>query len=98
MRFVERILAETEYKKWIPTVSRAITTMFQGEDAASGIGQTVYDADCLDKLGHMGVAQLFSRNGSNSVSGTFIGKEKKFSFCLLRIKGLPRKLTETERS
>lgn len=61
MRFVERILAETEYKKWIPTVSRAIKTMFQGEDAASGIGQTVYDADCLDKLGHMGVAQFFSK-------------------------------------
>jgi hypothetical protein len=39
VRFVERILAGTEYKKWIPTVSRAIVTMFQEEDATSGIGR-----------------------------------------------------------
>jgi len=61
VQFVERILAGTEYQKWIPTVSRAIVTMFLEEDATSSIGRAVYDADRLDKLGHMGVAQFFAK-------------------------------------
>lgn len=44
-----------------PIFSLTIVTIFQEEDATSGIGRTVYDADCLDKLGHMGVAQFFSK-------------------------------------
>ena len=45
-----------------PTIlSRAGVTMFQEEDAASGIGRTVYDAVSLDRLGHMGVARYFAK-------------------------------------
>lgn len=59
---VRRLLAGTAHQAWIPAVSQAILTMYQEDAATSDLGRAVYDADCLDKLGCMGVAQYFVKN------------------------------------
>ncbi len=59
--FAEKILAGTVYERWIPIIRQAILTMYLDGDATSDIGRVVYDADCLDKLGHIGVAQFFTK-------------------------------------
>jgi len=61
VRFAEKILAGTEYEKWIPAVSEAILSTYLEGEATSDIGRVVYDADCLDKLGNMGVAQFVAK-------------------------------------
>lgn len=61
VQFIEKILAATKYEKWIPTVIQAVTSMFLEDDVTSDIGRAIYDADRLDKLGHMGVAQFFTK-------------------------------------
>jgi uncharacterized protein len=61
VRFVERILAGTAYERWIPIISEAILSTYLDGEVTSDIGRAVYDADCLDKLGNMGVAQFFSK-------------------------------------
>lgn len=60
--FVERILAGTVHERWIPMVSQAIVSMYLTMEATSDIGKVVHDADNLDKLGCMGVAQFFAKN------------------------------------
>lgn len=60
-RFVEKILTDSPYEQWIPTVKQAILTMYLEENQTSAIGRIVYDADNLDKLGHMGVGQFFTK-------------------------------------
>jgi uncharacterized protein len=60
-RFVERILAKTIFERWIPVVREAILSMCLEGDAVSDTGCVVYDADCLDKLGNIGVAQFFAK-------------------------------------
>jgi HD superfamily phosphodiesterase len=61
VRFAERILGGTIYARWIPTICEAILSTYLEGEATSDIGRAVYDADCLDKLGNMGVAQFFSK-------------------------------------
>lgn len=61
VRFVESILSGTIYERWIPVVGEAILSTYLEGEATSDIGRAVYDADCLDKLGNMGVAQFFSK-------------------------------------
>jgi molybdopterin-guanine dinucleotide biosynthesis protein A/HD superfamily phosphodiesterase len=60
--FVESILSGTVYEKWIPVINRAILSMYIEGEAASDIGNVVHDADRLEKLGAMGVAQFFTKN------------------------------------
>ena len=57
--FVEKILSATAYEKWIPQVKEAILSTYLEAEATCAIGKAVYDADCLDKLGNMGVVQFF---------------------------------------
>ncbi len=61
-RFTERILSDTACEKWVPTINQAILSLYREEEAVSDIGRVVYDADRLDKLGYMGVAQFFAKN------------------------------------
>jgi uncharacterized protein len=62
VEFVEHILSGTLYQKWIPVITQAILTMYLEADVTSDIGRVIYDADCLDKLGCLGVAQFFAKN------------------------------------
>jgi HD superfamily phosphodiesterase len=61
VRFAERILAGTIYEKWIPIIGEAILSTYLEGEATSDIGRAVYDADCIDKLGNMGIAQFFAK-------------------------------------
>lgn len=62
IQFVIRILQGTIYEKWIPEVNQAILSMYLEDEATSDLGRVVHDADNLDKLGCMGVAQFFAKN------------------------------------
>jgi uncharacterized protein len=62
VRFAERFLSETAHEKWIGVISEAILSLYREDQEASDIGRVVYDADRLDKLGYMGVAQFFAKN------------------------------------
>jgi molybdopterin-guanine dinucleotide biosynthesis protein A/HD superfamily phosphodiesterase len=62
IQFVIRLLEGTVYEKWIPKVSQAILSMYLEDEATSDLGRVVHDADNLDKLGCMGVAQFFAKN------------------------------------
>ncbi len=73
VRFVEKILGTTLYERWIPVVTQAILTMYLEDEKTSDIGRIVYDADNLDKLGHMGVAQFFSKG---ALRRRFLGDEQ----------------------
>ena len=55
----EKVLMGSTYEKWLPTITDAILSTFLEAEATNDIGRAVYDADCLDKLGYMGVAQFF---------------------------------------
>jgi uncharacterized protein len=61
VRIAERILSGTAYERWIPVIGEAILSTYLEGEATSDIGRVVYDADCLDKLGNMGVAQFFTK-------------------------------------
>ena len=61
VRIAQRILSGTAYAKWIPSISEAILSTYLEGKATSDIGRAVYDADCLDKLGNMGVVQFFAK-------------------------------------
>jgi uncharacterized protein len=71
-RFVEKILAGTEYEAWIPAVTGAILSAYLEGEATSDIGRVVYDADCLDKLGNLGIAQFFAKR---ALRRQFLGDE-----------------------
>ncbi len=57
----ERILTGTVYERWIPIVKEAILCTYLDGEATGGVAKAVYDADCLDKLGNIGVAQFFAK-------------------------------------
>jgi uncharacterized protein len=59
--FAEKILTGTIYERWTPIISEAILSTFLEGEATSDIGRVVYDADCLDKLGNMGVVQFIAK-------------------------------------
>jgi len=61
VRFAERILSGTVHEKWIPIITDAILSTYLEGQATSDIDRVVYDADSLDKLGNMGVAQFFAK-------------------------------------
>lgn len=61
VRFAERILTGTAYEGWIPRITEAILSTYLEGEATSDLGRAVYDADCLDKLGNMGVAQFVAK-------------------------------------
>lgn len=61
VRFAQRILAGTVYEGWIATINAAILSSYLEGEVTTDVGRAVYDADCLDKLGHMGVAQFFAK-------------------------------------
>jgi molybdopterin-guanine dinucleotide biosynthesis protein A/HD superfamily phosphodiesterase len=61
VRFAQRILSGTVYAKWLPTINEAILSTYLEGKATSDIGRAVYDADCLDKLGNIGVVQFFAK-------------------------------------
>jgi molybdopterin-guanine dinucleotide biosynthesis protein A/HD superfamily phosphodiesterase len=60
--YVQQVLSRTSHEQWIPIVCHAITSMYLDVDKSSDIGRVAYDADSLDKLGCMGVAQFFAKN------------------------------------
>lgn len=62
VRFAESILGGTSHAKWIPVINEAILSLYREDQAANDIGRVLYDADRLDKLGCMGVAQFFAKN------------------------------------
>jgi len=57
----EQILSGTAYEKWIPTIREAILSCYLEGEATNDVGRIVFDADSLDKLGNMGVAQFFAK-------------------------------------
>lgn len=59
--FAEKVLSGTAYERWIPIIDDAILSTYLEGEATSDIGRVVYDADCLDKLGNMGVAQFIAK-------------------------------------
>jgi len=61
-RCAERLLSGTQYQGRVPAVREAILSLYREDDSASRVGRVVYDADRLDKLGYMGVAQFFAKN------------------------------------
>jgi uncharacterized protein len=61
VRFAERILSGTDYESWISAISQAILSTYLKGETTNDIGRAVYDADSLDKLGTMGVAQFFAK-------------------------------------
>jgi len=61
VRFAEKILSGTVYERWIPIINEAIISTYLDGEATSDIGRVVYDADCLDKLGNIGVVQFFAK-------------------------------------
>ena len=62
VRFTEKILGDTAHAKWIAMIDEAILSLYREDEAVSQIGRVLYDADRLDKLGYMGVAQFFAKN------------------------------------
>lgn len=62
VQIVQEILTGTAYEKWLPTISEAIRASYLGGEPTSDIGKALYDADCLDKLGCLGVARFFTKN------------------------------------
>ncbi|WP_435549264.1 NTP transferase domain-containing protein [Desulfobacterium sp. N47] len=60
-RFAEKILSGTIYERWIPIINEAILSTYLEGEATNDIGRVLYDADRLDKLGNMGVAQFFAK-------------------------------------
>jgi len=61
-RFTERILSNTAHEKWVPAINQALLSLYREEEDIRDLGRVVYDADRLDKLGYMGVAQFFAKN------------------------------------
>jgi uncharacterized protein len=61
VRFAEKILSGTVHARWIPLINAATLSTYLDGDATCDIGRAVYDADCLDKLGNVGVAQFFAK-------------------------------------
>lgn len=59
--YVERMLPGTTHEKRLSDVRRAILTMYLDVGNTTDIGRAVHDADCLDKLGTMGIAQFFAK-------------------------------------
>jgi len=59
VRIARKILMGTAYEKWLPAIADAILSTFLEGEATNDVGRAVYDADCLDKLGNMGVVQFF---------------------------------------
>jgi uncharacterized protein len=58
----KRLLEDTPYSELVPVINDAIISLYREDLEASEIGKVVYDADRLDKLGYMGVAQFFTKN------------------------------------
>lgn len=61
-QYAERLLSGTVHAERIPAVREAILSLYREELSSSRVGAVVYDADRLDKLGYMGVAQFFAKN------------------------------------
>lgn len=62
VQFAAKILSGTIYEKWIPEIREAILSTYLEGEATNDIGRVLYDADRIDKLGNMGVAQFFTKN------------------------------------
>ena len=61
VRYAQRLLAGTVYENRLPAIQEAILSTYLEGKATSDIGRAVYDADCLDKLGSLGVVQFFAK-------------------------------------
>lgn len=61
VRIAEEILNGTIYAPYVPTIKDAILSTYLDGETTHAIGRVVYDADCLDKLGNLGVAQFFAK-------------------------------------
>lgn len=57
-----RFLPGTPHEEWLPSIQEAILSLYREDIRANDLGRIVYDADRLDKMGYMGVAQFFAKN------------------------------------
>jgi len=70
--FAEGLLSGTVYEDRLHAIQEAVLSLYKEESSANEIGRVVYDADRLDKLGYMGVAQFFAKN---ALRRHFLGKD-----------------------
>ncbi|MEW6440839.1 MAG: NTP transferase domain-containing protein [bacterium] len=56
------LLAGTPYERYLSEIRQAILSLYREDIEANDLGRVVYDADRLDKMGYMGVAQFFAKN------------------------------------
>jgi len=57
-----RLLAGTVHEKRVEEVQRAVLSLYREDAEETELGRILYDADRLDKMGCMGVAQFFAKN------------------------------------
>ena len=62
VQVLQLILKGTAVECKVHDVANGILSLYKDDDIADIIGQILYDADRLDKLGCMGVAAFFSKN------------------------------------
>jgi len=63
------ILSGTPHAPLLPHLEDAVLSLYREDVEATGIGAVLHDADRLDKLGNMGIAQFFTKN---ALRGTFL--------------------------
>lgn len=57
-----RLLAGTTHEKRVGEIQRAVLSLYREDAEETDLGCILYDADRLDKMGCMGVAQFFAKN------------------------------------
>lgn len=57
-----QLLAGTAHERRIGEIQRAVLSLYREDAEETDLGRILYDADRLDKMGCMGVAQFFAKN------------------------------------
>ncbi len=63
------LLTGSAYESLLPLLNQAVLSLYRDNIEPTGIGAILYDADRLDKLGYIGIAQFFSKN---ALRGNFL--------------------------
>ncbi len=61
-QMTESLLKNTRQADLIPAIQEGLLSLYREDVEPGGVGRVLYDADRLDKLGNMGVAQFFAKN------------------------------------
>jgi len=75
----QEILRGSPYESQLPIINDAILSLYRDDRNPSGIGAILYDADRLDKLGYIGIAQFFSKH---SLRGKFLDNDLMKKVCI----------------